>query len=530
VQNKRGHGFDLIKNTAHCLFNTSVGDLLSWAISIWVARQLGVNNYGVFTLVLWFTGIFGWMVGMGFPQAVTKFIAEHEGKEEYEVLGPIVFFVLKIEVLLSLLTTAVLVFFTTPIADFFFSPAESFFFFLAFVGILPGIVTAILSATIEGLQKFEYFTYANLIITPFSLAAKVIVLLMGKGITGLLIVMFVFSVINTIFYLIVIKKERLSIFGRHEPLQKALKKRIGRYNLSVMAIMFCDKIIWDKSENFFLGRLCTSAEVAFYNLGFNIVRRISNILPSTFWRVLFPAMSGYAGAGSHDKTQRVFFLTTRYLAFLTFPVGIAGAVLAYSMIHFLYGHSFIGAQRPLQIMFLASTVTMMCNPAAAVLYGYDKQSFIYKLGSVMALINIVLDVLLIKRFGAIGAAACYAFTTVVGTTIGMIYTCRVMKLRYPLASIFKIFLAATIMGIAMELIIIRNYELLGFILATGVGGLVYLVAALVLGTFEEEDFMLMNTVASILPGRSKLLVTWLVGFISEFKTPRSSDAGPPASS
>jgi len=38
-------------------------DIIAFVISVWVARQLGVENYGIFTLVLWFTGIFSWAIG-----------------------------------------------------------------------------------------------------------------------------------------------------------------------------------------------------------------------------------------------------------------------------------------------------------------------------------------------------------------------------------------------------------------------------------------------------------------------------------
>jgi O-antigen/teichoic acid export membrane protein len=514
------HGITLIKNTAHCLFNNSVGDIISFIISIWVARQLGVEQYGVFTLVLWFSSIFSWAIGMGFTHSITKFIAEHRGRNDTAVLGPIVLYVLKIELVLSGITTLVLVFLSNPIADYFFSPSESLYFFLAGLGIIPGILTAIFSSSIEGIQKFAYFTWSNIIITPFSLAAKVYVIISGKGIPGLLIVMLVFSFVNTFFYLGVMWKERIIRFGMKGSLPAELKKRIHKYNLSVMAIILCDKIIWDKSENFFLGRLCTATEIGFYNLGFNIVQRFSAILPNTFWKVLFPAMSHYSGSGDHHKTQRVFFLTTRYLAFLSFPIGIGGAILAYSLIHILYGHQFIGAQRPLQILFLASVITMTCNPGAAILYGYDRQSFIYKIGIIMAVVNIILDILLIKKFGALGAATAFAITTVTGSSIGTIYTCRIMKLKYPFASIFKIFLASIIMGIAMELIIMQNYMLWGLILAILAGSVIYLAGALALGTFEEEDLTLLKSIGKILPGKPGRMANALVGFVSEFKSGR----------
>lgn len=515
---ENNHGHKLIKNSVLDLFNTLFIAAGGWILSIWITRQLGPNNYGIFSLVLWFTGTFSWIIGMGFIHATTKFIAEYNGKGEIQSLGPIVLFIMKIEIFLTLAIVSVLIFFVSPIADYFFTPSESFLFLLAFLGLIPGTITAVFSATIEGIQKFIYFTYAGLIISPFSFIAKIAVLLMGKGVVGLLIVMIIFSIVNCVFYYFVLKKEKVLHSVSRAVIDTALKKRIHRYNLNVLIIILCDKVVWDKSENFFLGRLCSATEIGFYNLGFNICQKFTSVLPSTFWRVLFPAMSSYFGTGDIEKTRRLFFVTTRYLAFFAFPVGVGGAILAYQMIHYLYGHDFIGTQRVLQIMFLSSIVTSLCGPAgSAILYGYEKQSFIYKLGIIMAVFNIILDLIFIKPYGAIGAAACYAATTVTGSVLGTLYTCRIMKLKYPIQSIFKIFFSTIIMAIAMEMILLQNPFLPGFIFSFIIGICVYSVCALVLGTFEQEDLTIMRKIQSILPGKMKKVVDIIILFIALFR-------------
>ncbi len=448
------HGSRLIKNSMFVLINTMFMFVTSWIISIWVARQLGPSNYGIFNLVLWITDSFTWFLAMGLTHAVTKFIAEFKGRNDTDVLTPIIVFVLKIEIVLSILATVVLLFFCTQISRYFFTPKQSIFFAIAFIGILPGMITAIFSSTIDGIQKFEYFTYANLIITPLSFASKVAVLWMGKGIVGLLVVMLVFSFINVVFYCAVLAKEGvLSWRNLKRRLDPDIRKRILRYNSSVIAILLCDKIVWDKSENFFLGRLCHSEQIGFYNLGYNIAQKLVSVLPFMFWRVLFPAMSQYFGSGDRAKMKRLFFLSTRYLAFAAFPMGVAGFILAYQIIHYLYGHDFIGAQRVLQIIFLSSIFTSMSNPASAILYGYEKQSFIYKYGAALACLNITLDILLIKHYGALGAAIAYAITTFFASVGGLIYTCHAMKLEYPFLSLFKILFSTIIMGTVMEIII-----------------------------------------------------------------------------
>jgi O-antigen/teichoic acid export membrane protein len=215
--------------------------------------------------------------------------------------------------------------------------------------------------------------------------------------------------------------------------------------------------------------------------------------------------------------RRLFFLSTRYLAFFSFPVGAAGMILAYQIIHYLYGHEFIGAQRVLQIMFAASIFSSLSNPASAILYGFEKQAFIYKYGFVLALINIALDLLLIKAYGAVGAAVCFGIITVLASVGGLIYTSRLMSLKYPVVSVAKITLSTVIMGTVMELIINQNSGIPGFVVSIFTGTAVYLISSLVLGTFEEEDMILLQSTKAVLPGKSKILVEHLCNLMMQFK-------------
>jgi O-antigen/teichoic acid export membrane protein len=215
--------------------------------------------------------------------------------------------------------------------------------------------------------------------------------------------------------------------------------------------------------------------------------------------------------------RRLYFLSIRYLAFATFPVGVGGMLLSRQIVLYLYGPEYIEAYRVLQIMFFSSIFTSLANPGAAILYGYERQSFIYKLGMIMAVFNIILDIFLIRWYGAVGAAVCYASTTVIGSTIGTIYTCRTMHLRFPFASLVRITLSTILMAVVIEVILIQIEGVLGFILALVVGGMAYLMSVLVISSTEEEDYSLLSSVKGVLPGGLKKLVDGVVAVIAEFK-------------
>lgn len=509
-------GDRLIKNSFFTLFNSLFMTVTAWVISIWMARALGPHNYGIFNFVLWFSGTISGIIGMGLMHAATKFIAEYQGRNQKQFMIPIVMFVLKTELLLALPVTAVLIFFRSQISDYFFSPDQSFFFFLAALGLIPGIITAIFSATIEGMQKFEYFTISNLIMTPLSFAGKVWVLLEGKGITGLLVVMLICSFLNTLFYLLVIIRESRTEKSSLR-LSDTVKKRMGSYNRSVLAIILCDKIVWDKSENYFLGRFCSASEIGFYNMGFNFAQKFTSILPNTFWRVLFPAMSGLFGSGDHEKMKRLFHLSTRYLAFFSFPTGAAVAILSFQIIKYLPGSEYLEAQRVLQIIAVASIFSSLSKPASAILYGFEKLSFIYKYGAALAVFNIALDLLLIIPFGATGAAVCYAVTTVLGSVGGLVYTCRTMKISYPFVSLVKILFSTIIMSVVMEIIILKDGSFVSLVASVLAGAVTYLTCSFSLGTFCNEDYHLLGKIRDLLPGRTKQLADFAIDTTKQFK-------------
>lgn len=511
-------GSRLIKNSVLSTLNSTIVLIASFVTSVIVARMLKPENYGILNLVLWFTGLATWAIGMGLIQAVTKYVAEFRGRGTIAEVNTVIVFVMRIEIVLAIIVTTALLFFKTAIADYFFTPNESFYFALAFAGILPGLLTAVFSASIEGMQKFEHFTRFTIVSTPLALGAKVGVLYFGYKIDGLLIVNLLFSVINTLFFYRVLRKEKMNLVGFTYPENgKEIKGKVMRYNWTVAAIQTTAKVVWDKSENFFLGRFCPAVEIGFYNLAFNVAQRFMTLLPSTFWKVLFPAMSEYFGTGDKEKMRRLFFVSSRYIAFVSFPLGIAGIVLAFPLIHFMYGRDFIASKYPLQIFFFSMMITSLSKPGSAILYGVEKQGFILRYSIVLAVINIALSMLLIPRYGAIGATVTYSTVTMAGSIGGLIYVCKVVGLNYPFKSIAKILMSSIIMGIVMYLIVRQKAELFGFLFSMPVGIAVYVMSSLLWGTFEEEDYIILANIKKALPERWRGLVDSAIKLIQSEK-------------
>lgn len=512
------HSDRLIKNSIISFFNNGAFLVLGFVVSILTARLLGPEKYGIYNIILWFMAVVSTVVGMGLNFAITKFVSEHQGKSELETAGAIVRFVLWIEGTLALITTVVLVLFRVGIADYFFNPDYAQAFAVCIVGLVPGILTAAYSSAIEGIQKFHYFLYFSLVVTPLSLATKVVVLLNGGGLMGLLWTNLAFSIVNTLFYRWVLHREGLPVGFFGGPPNADTRSRLMRYNCSIMAIMFNDKIVHDKSENFFLAKFCPAYQAGLFNMAYGLSNKFTALIQNSFWKVLFPFMSERAGAEDHGRLHRAFFLSTRYLAFFSFPIAAGGIVLSWPLIKYALGPDYLPAQRTLQVFFVCSAIAQLATPQASVLYALNKQNFIVKYGFALALANLLLDYLVIPTYGALGAATVNGFIRITAFVGGMIYTMRITEVKLPTRSLFKILYSSILMAVLMQVVIKVNNELIGFVISIPIGLVVYLGSSMFIGTFHSEDVRVLLKVTSVFPERWRSLMLALLRSVSESKS------------
>jgi len=412
---------------------------LGMVSSIVLARTLKPNNLGIFHEIQWVAGLASTIISFGFITSIVKFTATYKAKGEQKNMLSMIRYIVHIELFITLISTAFLLFFSTAIADFYFSPKESKLFMIAFIAITPGMQTAIFSALLEGVQVFKYQGIHSLTITPASLLTKIILMLNGYGIESLLWCNLAFSLINLLFYLWASKQENLlKNWFKTEKFSGSEKQKFLSYNYSVFSIHLIDQVVWNRSENFFLGRYCQAAQIAYYNLAHNLVSRLTGIIPMLMWKILLPLLSENEAKGTFKDRQKIYYFSMRYSAFILFPVITISILCAYEIIVILYGQEYAGAEACFQLLCLGALFSSLSQPGSAVIYAANKQKFIFWYGSVLAVINLGLNMLLIPHFKAQGAAMCYSIVTIAGSLGGLYYISKYIKLKIPVISLMKI--------------------------------------------------------------------------------------------
>jgi O-antigen/teichoic acid export membrane protein len=260
------------------------------------------------------------------------------------------------------------------------------------------------------LQQYSFLLRLNLIISPVWVTGCVLALWAGAGVAGVLIATLVAEVVTVL----TLGWRAQRQFGIHwnGRLPDALRGRLVRYNLALALLVFLNIIIWQRSELVFLARFSGPAQVSYYAIPFALTGRLGGLVPGAILGVLLPSLTYAQGMGDEPRFKAVFGEALRYLTLLTLPLLLLGFGLASIIIGLLYGPSFGPAVVVFQIL-LVSTIFMVLGQASqSALLGAESQSWLIKTGLVAAAVSIALDLLLIPRWGAVGAAV--ANTTVQG--------------------------------------------------------------------------------------------------------------------
>jgi O-antigen/teichoic acid export membrane protein len=507
----------IAKNTFFNFITQTVGLASALVLSIIVARLLGPNRFGSYTLITFTFTVAALLANLGLFNVGIKYIAEFSGEDNKKIRCGILSHILRIELIATAIVAAVLILLARNLAVFYSDNKLFIYIVVSAIGLFPAGLAAIMSGGIKGLQKYKYLAYRTLILSPVRLGLSFVLLKLGHGIIALILVNAFVSALNFIFYFALIKKELGFKLGASYSLPSDIRRRIFRYNWQVALIMFIDAIVWRRSEVFFLGRFHPSSEVGFYGLAYSIVEQAMIFLPGIFAGVLLPVISELYGKKDKTSLQKIFIYSSRYLSFATIPACVGLIMLSKSIIFSFYGPGYLKAASVLRILSISGCFGIIAGAASSIQYGTERQDFILKWGSVTAVINIILDFVLIPNFGAIGAAIANSATQICAVVVGILVVCRSLSVAFPVFDTAKALFSALCMIPAIMVITSYDNGPIGILLSLSSGLLIYIIMILATRALDANDYKMISSLTNRLPvffrSRSKKILVLISGYV-----------------
>lgn len=222
------------------------------------------------------------------------------------------------------------------------------------------------------------------------------------------------------------------------------------------------------SDLLFLRTLRDSAEVGYYAIAYTLISFFQN-LGVNYTLSLIPSISRLRT--DPRQSQQLFEGAMAQVFAGGLPVTVGGILVAASLIAFIFGPSYAPSVVPLQVLLLVVPVSLFRNVAQAVLIAHERQDLMLRTVAWAAAVNVVLNILLIARWGMIGAAVATVVTEAVRTVLALHYARRLGLVMAPL----RRFVRATAAGVAMAIPVWALSDR-SIILSIPVGAMAFVVA------------------------------------------------------
>lgn len=184
--------------------------------------------------------------------------------------------------------------------------------------------------------------------------------------------------------------------------------------------------IYTSLDKVMLGYLSDDAQVGYYSVADRLIRVVVMLL-TTLVAVVLPRVSYYLDNNHHDEYRKLANFSLRIISFLSFPAAAGLFVLAGPLVFLFFGETFGPSSPLLQIMGVnVIFIALGSFLSFQVIYPENKERLLIFSASFGAIFNVVLNVLLIPRWNAAGAAVATLIAEGAVTT-ALIFLCKPFK-------------------------------------------------------------------------------------------------------
>ncbi len=193
-----------------------------------------------------------------------------------------------------------------------------------------------------------------------------------------------------------------------------------------------------------LGFLRGVRDVGFYNAAYRPVT-VALAVPLTYFQGLFPALSRTWAEGP-ERLRDLAERSLRLCAIVAVPLGIGGTLLAEPIIALLFGAQYAASALPLRLLVWSAALVILRGSYRHSLNAAGLQNLDLRCASVSCGLNVGLNVLLIPRYGMLGAAAATVFADAIWFVMAAWFFNRRIAPLSPVAALARPIVAGAVMG------------------------------------------------------------------------------------
>lgn len=462
---------NIAKNTSYFTLALVLQKIISLTYFTIYARALGPADLGQYYFAISITSIFSIFIDLGLSNVVTREVAKYPEKARSILASTIA-----VKLPLAFLTVLAIIAWAFIWG---YDPLTKQLIYISAIAMVFDNFTGIFYSVSRGFHNLKFESLSSILFQLIILVLSLVILAKGGSINWLMAALLAASIFNFIYSFSVIK-----IFWRisvapiwDKPLIKKLFNMALPFGLFVIVQRF-----YTYFDSVLLFKLAGDKAVGLYQVPFKIIMALQ-FLPMAFVASLYPVLSTYWHS-NRDKLAQAFEKAVTYCLLLAIPVSFGSMAMADKII-LLFKEQYTETGLLLRISIVAVPFMFLGFPVGSMLNACDRQKRNTINMTITAFISALLNIILIPRFGVLGACITTLVTSILMLVLGWIVIPQITRLHWKaiMASLGKIILA----GLAMLLVVELIKNQLNPFLTIAVAALVYTVAVYVFKVISQAD-------------------------------------------
>jgi PST family polysaccharide transporter len=399
----------VLANTGWLFFDRIFRMGVGFFVGTWIARYLGPEQYGMFSYTQAFVALFTSLATLGLDGIVVREVVKCPDKKN-EILGS-TFFLKLLGGLVMLIIVNVTILYIRP--------ANKIVFWMIFISSCSYIFQSFdtIDFWFQSQLQSKYTVYAKNIAFLIVSILKIVLIIANASVFWFAATFTIEVALGAIGLIIAYRLCKFKIFKwkLNFNIVKSLLKESWPLILSGIVVM-----IYMRIDQIMLGQILGDKEVGIYTAA----TRLSEVwyfIPTTIVSSMAPIITKLKtnnNVAYNGQVQKLFNI----LSLIAFPIAIIMTFLSPSLVSMLYGNGYLKSGDILSIHIWTSIFVFLGVGRNPWLLNEGLTRFSFSTNGMGAIVNILLNLIFIPRFGGIGAA--------VATLVSQIIASYLMNLFY----------------------------------------------------------------------------------------------------
>jgi len=253
-------------------------------------------------------------------------------------------------------------------------------------------------------------------------------------------------------------------------------------------------IFLQHTDRILLGLYMSSSDVGIYVAAFTIASLLISVsLAFTF--LFLPVISEYFAERDLSSILKLFSSVTKWVFLITFPLVVYLILYCNDVIRLIYGESFLAGSSALIILSLGIAMYSLSGMAGSILIAIKKTKLNLIAEIIAAVSNVILNILLIPKYGIIGAAIGTSISISLRNISSLGFVYKELKIHPFNISYLKIAIISVI-SLAFISFVFKNYIKISwsFLIIIPIFLMIYFVTLFTTGCLNELDKSIIKTI------------------------------------